>query len=327
MQFVSDEKHRMIQLAENLLVVNQLQPYPHFEEWESEVQGALQIYTELTRPTKIARLGVRYINRVVIPAPGVRMEDCFTIYPNLPSGLGDRHGSFLVRVEVPLFEQDRTVLITFGTAPPEDPKREEQAFMLDLYDILQLDKPLDEVDLEREIERGHDNIVVAFEDSITDRLRDLFEPENHEPLATLRERYFEDAYASPEARRTGRGVRQLLRVGWESGLPTSMTEASANLWRDVLAERFQRLATSWRRECAHLSSIPVVALNPDCQQIVGMGPSALPFILAELERQPDHWFWALRAITQEDPVPPEHRGNVGQMTHDWLRWAKRNGIR
>ena len=177
MQFVSAQGDRMIQVAENLLVVNQLRPYPHFEEWEPVVHQALEVYKGLTQPRKAARLGLRYINRVAIPGARVQMEDYFTIYPNLPTALGDTHGSFLVRVEVPQFEQGHTVLITFGTAPPPDPNQEEQAFMLDLYDILQLDKSLDEIDLKKEIQRAHNNIVVAFEDSITDRLRDLFEPE------------------------------------------------------------------------------------------------------------------------------------------------------
>jgi hypothetical protein len=50
--------------------------------------------------------------------------------------------------------------------------------MLDLYDILQLDKPLDEIELKEEIQRAHNNVVMAFEDSITDRLRHLFEAED-----------------------------------------------------------------------------------------------------------------------------------------------------
>ena len=176
MQFVSDEKHRMIQIAEDLLVVNQLHPYPHFEEWEPEVVRALSIYRELAQPRKVARLGLRYINRVVIPEERVQMGDYFTIYPNLPPRLGDTHGSFLVRVEVPQLERGQSVLITFGTAPSPDPDRVNQAFMLDFYDILQLNKSLDEIDLKKEIRRAHNNVVVSFEDSITDRLRSLFEP-------------------------------------------------------------------------------------------------------------------------------------------------------
>jgi len=178
MQFVSEEKKRMFQLAQDLLVVNQLAPYPHFEEWEPDVYRALHIYGELAQPRNVARLGLRYINRVLIPEKQVRMEDYFTIYPNLPQRLGDIHGSFLVRVEVPQLAKDHTVIITFGTALPPPPLRDlTQAFMLDLYDILVTNAPVDEDAIKREVRCAHDNIVVAFEDSITNKLRALFEPE------------------------------------------------------------------------------------------------------------------------------------------------------
>nr|BAL53122.1 hypothetical conserved protein [uncultured Gammaproteobacteria bacterium] len=177
MQFVSDEKHRMIQLAQDLLVVNQLAPYPHFEEWEPEIYQAFKLYLEVAKPKSVVRLGMRYINRVVIPAERVRMEEYFTIYPTLPKALGDTHGSFLVRVEVPQEGQDHVVLITFGTAPPPEPSQPAQAFVLDLYDILEVNESLDAERLKQEVERAHENIVVAFEDSITDQLRCLFEPE------------------------------------------------------------------------------------------------------------------------------------------------------
>jgi uncharacterized protein (TIGR04255 family) len=179
MQFISDEKHRMIQLAQDLLVVNQLAPYPHFEEWEADVYRALGIYRELAQPRNLVRLGLRYINRVLIPEKLVRMGDYFTIYPNLPPRLGGLHGSFLVRVEVPQATQDggHTVVITFGTAPPPLPQEGVHAFLLDLYDILMANTPVDEEVIRKEIRCAHDNIVVAFEDSVTDKLRALFEPE------------------------------------------------------------------------------------------------------------------------------------------------------
>jgi hypothetical protein len=67
-----------------------------------------------------------------------------------------------------------------------------------------------------------------------------------------------------------------------------------------------------------------MALHPAYQQIIGMGPVALPFLLRALRRRPEHWFWALKAITGADPVQPEHRGQVRMMAADWLEWATKN---
>lgn len=175
MHFTSDEKHQVIQLAENLLVVSQLAPCPRFEQWEADVYRALSIYKELAHPKSVSRLGLRYINRVVIPRTHVRMEEYFTIYPNLPQRLGGAHGNFLIRVEIPQSDRGHVVIITFGNAPSPNPPESGQAFMLDLYDSLVTSDAAEESVIRKEIRRAHENIVLAFEDSITDKLRELLE--------------------------------------------------------------------------------------------------------------------------------------------------------
>jgi len=55
-----------------------------------------------------------------------------------------------------------------------------------------------------------------------------------------------------------------------------------------------------------------------------MGRGAVPLILAELRKKTEHWFWALKAITGEDPVREEDRGNLERMAQAWLIWGARN---
>jgi hypothetical protein len=56
-----------------------------------------------------------------------------------------------------------------------------------------------------------------------------------------------------------------------------------------------------------------------------MGPDAVRLILAELKSEgddPDQWFWALRAITQENPVKAEEQGDFRAMATAWFKWAE-----
>jgi len=39
--------------------------------------------------------------------------------------------------------------------------------------------------------------------------------------------------------------------------------------------------------------------------MIGLGWPVVPLILEELNREPNQWFWALEAITEQNPVPPE----------------------
>jgi hypothetical protein len=94
--------------------------------------------------------------------------------------------------------------------------------------------------------------------------------------------------------------------------------------RDI-ERRFQDLHRQWKEATLFSSSITEIATHSAYQQIIGMGREALPFIIQELHREPDHWFWALRAITGEDPVLQADRGKTPRMAAAWLNWARDHG--
>ena len=52
----------------------------------------------------------------------------------------------------------------------------------------------------------------------------------------------------------------------------------------------------------------------------------LPLILAELEKEPDHWFWALEAITGENPVSENDAGDMEASAKAWVKWGRQNGL-
>jgi hypothetical protein len=93
-----------------------------------------------------------------------------------------------------------------------------------------------------------------------------------------------------------------------------------------LRREFEALRDEWKAQSEFLSSTTDMALLWPYQSIIGMGADVVPFILEELSRETDHWFWALKAITKVDPVPPEHRGNVRAMAAAWLRWGREQGL-
>lgn len=94
----------------------------------------------------------------------------------------------------------------------------------------------------------------------------------------------------------------------------------------ALHDEFEELAAEWRRDTAPYSSSLQIAMNSAYQRIIGLGPSALPHICRALETRPEHWFWALNALTGADPVPAEERGNLVAMQTRWLDWARNEGI-
>jgi len=87
--------------------------------------------------------------------------------------------------------------------------------------------------------------------------------------------------------------------------------------------KFTKLRELWRKETGHHSSLAKISFNPAYQAILAMGKEALPFILKDLERELDHWFYALSLIAGEDKA-------AGATTMDearimWLEWGKNEG--
>jgi hypothetical protein len=68
-----------------------------------------------------------------------------------------------------------------------------------------------------------------------------------------------------------------------------------------------------------------MVMHPKYQSIIGMGPDVLPILFRELQENPDYWFWALRAITEEVPTQPGDAGDLQKMSEAWLNWAKERG--
>ncbi len=89
-------------------------------------------------------------------------------------------------------------------------------------------------------------------------------------------------------------------------------------WDDPVA-RFTKLKLKWLEETMFVS-LDKMTLHPAYQQIIGMGPVAVPLIMEELRMSPNHWFGALKSITGTDPVPPDKRGDIRAMAQEWLAW-------
>ena len=88
---------------------------------------------------------------------------------------------------------------------------------------------------------------------------------------------------------------------------------------------FEKLADEWELNRPRGQDLAVMAMHPAYQRIIDMGLSAVPWLLARLERRPGHWFLALNRMTGAQPVLPENEGNLKAMAEDWLRWGKQNG--
>lgn len=88
-------------------------------------------------------------------------------------------------------------------------------------------------------------------------------------------------------------------------------------------EAFHELAARWRAETFHMSSTHDVVLNPAYLQIIGLGKPIVPLLLRELQERPEPWFWALTALTGDDPTNGAQ--TFDEAVQAWLSWGRDKG--
>lgn len=108
---------------------------------------------------------------------------------------------------------------------------------------------------------------------------------------------------------------------------TSLVQTDAKASPKMVSKtqaRFDKLAAQWAEETGRFSTTLQKVTHPAYQQIIGLGPQAVPLIMNELAQGRNHWFWALRAITGEDPT---RAGDTLQSAIEaWQSWYAAWGL-
>ncbi len=174
-QFLREDEKALIevgQVDENLISIHHFKPYPSWEKYRPLIKIGFNAY-KIVNPTKVRRIGLRYINRIQLPFQKVTLRDYFNFRPYIGKSLPQDIGLFIVGIIIP-FENFRDHLkLQFTTTSSES--SEITPFIIDLdYFTAQPEKVLIS-DTLNWVETAHNNIEKTFEGCITDKLRQIFE--------------------------------------------------------------------------------------------------------------------------------------------------------
>jgi hypothetical protein len=95
---------------------------------------------------------------------------------------------------------------------------------------------------------------------------------------------------------------------------------------DSIQRRFRFHFLKWSRETRFESSATKILYHKSFLKIIGLGPLAIPEILAEIKKNPSFLFFALELITDEDPTDPNREGEIKHACQCWLDWANKKGL-
>lgn len=171
-QFYSKDEKALIQVGPNLLAVNALRPFFGWEELRRTALDKMNVYREICNPRGLRRVGIRYINEILIPGNRISLAEYALIGPFAPQGEGQELAFF--HVEGVRKFQDPTMLLrfAFATSPSKD---EKARFILDL-DVFGDEEVAPEFSaLSIWMDKAHERLESFFDSSFTPKAhRDIF---------------------------------------------------------------------------------------------------------------------------------------------------------
>ena len=179
-QLVTTDGRRLVGIGRDSLSVHMLRPYRQhgeetqggWDEFKPRISEALDAYWKVADPMGVKRVGVRYINRLVIPSGSVELEDYLTCGLPQSAALPETVSNFVSRVEY-AFPHPVRLILTLGTVPAS--RAGVQEFLLDLDLIREDAEPLDQWQALSAVEELRTREREVFESVITDEARRLFD--------------------------------------------------------------------------------------------------------------------------------------------------------
>ena len=161
----------LVGLGTGHVSVHALAPYPSWETFLERIEAAVAAYTEVVTPTSISQVAVRYIDRVKLPGGVESLADYFVGIPARPETMPAKLAAFHVVLQA--VDEDGTLaLLTLSTAVPDADQRPIILYDLNLVRGLPAATPI--AGWRGQVEDLHARQRDIFEDSITDKTRELF---------------------------------------------------------------------------------------------------------------------------------------------------------
>jgi uncharacterized protein (TIGR04255 family) len=164
LQFKRADGSAMVQIGPHLLVINHLRPYPQWENFLQLILRILTIYWQTTEQAPLERIGLRYINQILLPSGQVDLKTVITTDPQLKGPLNKPLMGFYQRYELRHEQPPGALIHQTGIQPASDGTPN---LMLDLDFGSQTVSDLSTADhIEDWLVKAHDHVYEAFRASL-----------------------------------------------------------------------------------------------------------------------------------------------------------------
>jgi uncharacterized protein (TIGR04255 family) len=103
---------------------SRLKPYVNWEQFSNEALRLWAIYLDLAKPVEVQRLGLRFINRLILPIETAKLRDYFVHSSRAPDGLELPLIAFFNQNTFAVPEHDLAIQISQTREPFQSPTKE-----------------------------------------------------------------------------------------------------------------------------------------------------------------------------------------------------------
>lgn len=168
MRFKHKDRPLLIQLAENSLSVNTLQPYGGWALMRSDILSVWSRAEEILKPEAADRIGLRYINRFDKETDRDRPGDWLKASDYISEGILRSESGFLLRMQVHL-NNENVLIVTLGDTTPTLDER-YGAIVFDIDRILEKEIVLGREGFKQELDQLHAEVWNVFSSAKGERL-------------------------------------------------------------------------------------------------------------------------------------------------------------
>lgn len=153
--------------------VSRLRPYKDWKALKLESQRVWEVYKTITKPAGVARLALRYINRIDIPGSDtISIEDYLRTTVQVGDEIKTPMSNFFAQIHIPRPAVSAMCIINTAALPPASRDVISILFDIDIFRVDKLPENDDQMwDIFDDLANAKNEI---FESSITQKARELF---------------------------------------------------------------------------------------------------------------------------------------------------------
>ena len=174
MRFRSADRGYIVNIHRDGMTFSRLSPYQDWERFQEEGLRLWAFSTDLSKPETISRIGVRFINQIILPQGEVNFERYMTSPPSPPENMSMPFLGFMHQGIFQVPESPYSVMITKTIQSPSPTTNNRFALILDIDAFTNMPRPTTTAGLEACLKDMRWLKNKAFFGSITEKAKELF---------------------------------------------------------------------------------------------------------------------------------------------------------